>query len=95
MFEICSLRRYLKQCGATNIPLTGQEMPESVRETIGSDSDERRRAADIYLNNDNAQELHWMSSPVTGCDKLIAVTKPSTISPFRYPRRRKADLERP
>ena len=34
-----------------------QETPETVREAIGSDTDERRRAADIHLNNDKALRI--------------------------------------
>jgi hypothetical protein len=34
-----------------------QETPETVREAIGADADERRRAADIHLNNDKALRI--------------------------------------
>jgi hypothetical protein len=34
-----------------------QETPETVREAIGADTDERRRAADIHLNNDKALRI--------------------------------------
>jgi hypothetical protein len=34
-----------------------QETPETVREAIGGDADERRRAADIHLNNDKALRI--------------------------------------
>jgi hypothetical protein len=34
-----------------------QDTPETVREAIGSDTDERRRAADIHLNNDKALRI--------------------------------------
>jgi hypothetical protein len=34
-----------------------QETPETVREAIGGDADERRRAVDIHLNNDKALRI--------------------------------------
>jgi hypothetical protein len=34
-----------------------QETPETVREAIGGDADERRRAADIHLNSDKALRI--------------------------------------
>jgi hypothetical protein len=34
-----------------------QDTPETVREAIGADADERRRAADIHLNNDKALRI--------------------------------------
>lgn len=34
-----------------------QDTPETVREAIGGDADERRRAADIHLNNDKALRI--------------------------------------
>jgi hypothetical protein len=34
-----------------------QDTPETVREAISADTDERRRAADIHLNNDKALRI--------------------------------------